>query len=361
MKYKYIYTPVFRSRQQENSVLTSFDFGDKILPLVEIIKEGDRVLKNGTPQIYIQRYKKLLTNVNSKKILLDLPVYLRVGANTNQEVIRFFRGIISNLQRRIDYYNNYITLNRKIIPVISSLTPQTGQTDTIIAQFNALSPNYQRVAFRLFLNDFQDSINEIRSCIRETDIIIYDIHTSSTGNPSVITNSGTIYSDFRDNHRILIRSAINTEIQNVDLVHGRIVGAADNSLLTSYKRTPLKYNSFGDFVGIKKDDITEGGSISPGFIIYDPIDNVFYGYRYSGDNRELNQFEITIIPSVLNSQFMQELRNHHNHFLSNNPGYDTLENIHAGNESGRNQAKFKKISMEHYLHCIKTLIDRGEL
>ena len=57
-------------------------------------------------------------------------------------------------------------------------------------------------------------------------------------------------------------------------------------------------NSFSDFVGIKKDNITNGGVQSPGLIFYDAVENAFFGYRYTyGGHKkgevkpDLNEFE----------------------------------------------------------------------
>ena len=44
-----------------------------------------------------------------------------------------------------------------------------------------------------------------------------------------------------------------------------------------------------------------------------------------------------------------------------NNGYNTLININSGGESGKSQAKFKKIAMEHYLYCMKVKIDAKKL
>src|SRR5690606_14975726 len=79
--------------------------------------------------------------------------------------------------------------------------------------------------------------------------------------------------------KILMRSAINTEIQNVKLDHGQVVFEADNSHIDTDIMEKFGVNATGDFVGIKKDDLTAGGTISPGFIYYDATENQYYGYR----------------------------------------------------------------------------------
>lgn len=144
----------------------------------------------------------------------------------------------------------------------------------------------------------------------------------------------------------------------LSLDHGDIVAEADNSLLEVFK-VVLKTEAFGDYAGIKKDDLNAGGTISPGFIFYDPIDNLYYGYK--GSIKDLSEFEATIVPAVLNSAVVNILKASHADFVNaDNYGYRLLLDIQAGTEKGKSQAKFKRISIEHYLHCMKVKADRGD-
>ena len=165
---------------------------------------------------------------------------------------------------------------------------------------------------------------------------------------------------FQDCCKILLRSAINNEIQNVKLDHGQVVFEADNSHIDVDIMTDFGVNATGDFVGIKKDDLTAGGTISPGFIYYDASENQYYGY--SADVKDLSQFGNKIVPDILNSDSTARMLNEDPPFLSvANNGYNTLININSGGESGKSQAKFKKIAMEHYLYCMKVKIDAKKL
>lgn len=48
-------------------------------------------------------------------------------------------------------------------------------------------------------------------------------------------------------------------------------------------------------------------------------------------------------------------------FIDNeNIGWRIIKDIKGGLEPGKSMAKFKRISMLHYLHCIKTKIELGE-
>src|SRR5690606_1701648 len=77
--------------------------------------------------------------------------------------------------------------------------------------------------------------------------------------------------------KIIIRSALNSDIKNVGLNHNDVISEADNSLIETFERE--NFDAFGDYAGIKKDDMTAGGTISPGFIFYDPYDNLYYGFK----------------------------------------------------------------------------------
>jgi Beta protein len=119
-------------------------------------------------------------------------------------------------------------------------------------------------------------------------------------------------------------------------------------------------NAFGDYAGIKKDDLNAGGTISPGFIFYDPLDNLYYGFK--GEVKDLAEFERTIVPAVLNSPVVARILAEQPLYLSaDNWGYQQLRAIRDGQESGKSQAKFKRIAMEHYLHCMRTKIHLGLL
>ncbi|MCX6299978.1 MAG: hypothetical protein NTY72_12900, partial [Bacteroidetes bacterium] len=138
--------------------------------------------------------------------------------------------------------------------------------------------------------------------------------------------------------------------------HGEIVYEADNSLLEMFSQQ-LHFNAFGDFAGIKKDDLTSGGTISPGFILYNPADNLYYGYR--GTVKNLAEFETTIVPDVLASPVAAAILAANPDYLNDqNEGWNTLLRIQGG-ETGKSQAKFKKISIEHYLHCMRIAIAAG--
>jgi hypothetical protein len=350
MDFKYV--PIFRVRQQEIIVLKSYDFGNKIYPLIEVIKEKDR--KNNNKSTF-EIYSELINDITADKVFLDLPVYLRINNSTNDEVVAFSRAIIEDIVARIAFFNQFAELNERVVPVISSLLLKTGEVE-IERQVQELRGNFPTLAFRTFHNTFEGDLAQINDNIEENDYFMYDLDTTSISNP-LFRRHRRVISDIGSLNKIVLRSAINTDIQNVKLDHGNIISEADNILLEEYSQNGI-FGAFGDYVGVKKDDLTSGGTISPGFIIYDPYENMYYGYK--GTRKSLSEFEDTIVPNVLDSEMMTRLQTEYQYYIEDNEGIKILENIRDGGESGKSQAKFKKVSIAHYLHCMRTNINADE-
>lgn len=354
MNYKYF--PVLRARQQEMDVLEKFAFDNRMVPVVEIIKEKARSNQKADGHI---DYAELLKTIQSESVIIDLPIYLDPTLSTASEVRTFFLTTISNLSRRIDYYKLYNELSQKVIPTLSTLQPHSDEANTLITQFKELSPIYPRLAFRIYINRFDEAIEELKKIhLRENDIIIYDIDKTDITSP-LIRKHKTVLNTINSNNKVIVRSAINTDIQNVKLDHGEIIPEANNSLRELYFGKPYEFPAFGDFAGVKKDDITSGGTISPGFILYNPEDNLYYGFK--GRSKSLSEFETTIVPDVLNFPAVKHWIDSKSPFTEKNPAILRLQQIGIGTETGKNQAKFKWIAIMHYLHCMKALLESGEI
>ncbi|MBS1599504.1 MAG: hypothetical protein JST75_14860 [Bacteroidetes bacterium] len=345
--------PALRSRQQELLALKSFAFEERIFPLLEIIKEKDRV--NNTRAIR-DIWMEYILSPNFANILVDLPTYIRDTGSMSDEVLRFNRTTLSNIERRVEFFSMFAAVADKMIPVVSTLLYKSRETDSITRQVAALRAIFPRIAIRTFTGTFETDLAEINANLTAQDILIYDMDTAQPLNPFV-KKQKNIIAGILGPYKIALRSAINTEIQNVKLDHGEVIADADNSLLELFS-TSLQMNGFGDYAGIKKDDLSSGGTISPGFIFYDPVENLYYGYK--GEVKNLAEFEDTIVPAVLDSDVVQRLLADYPEFVNQeNPGYQTLLAIRAGTDSGKSQAKFKRIAMEHYLHCMRVNTRHG--
>jgi hypothetical protein len=356
-----IYMPTFRVRQQETIVLKSFNFGEHMYPLIEIVKEFDRSRKADAQKTFEEIHNELIADIQSPFVFVDLPIYLKQSGAVKDEVVAFSYSVSNNLEKRCEYINKLSHHRNKAVPVISSFLSKTGDINSIQSQFDLLEPNFDRIAFRLFPLTFKDDFNVVSQLARPNDYLIIDLDTinpfpkSPPLRPIIIA-----LKSFNTCCKILLRSAINTEIQNVKLDHGQVVYEADNSQIDVDIMNEFGVNATGDFVGIKKDDLTAGGTISPGFIYYDATENQYYGYRAAV--KELIQFENLIVPAIISSEATQRMLASTPPFVGvDNPGYSTLLNISLGAESGKSQAKFKKIAMDHYLHCMRIKIEKGEL
>jgi len=348
-----LYMPTFRARQQEMIVLRAFDFGTRMFPLVEIVKEKDR---SNSQRTFHEIYSELIRDIHADKVFVDLPTYIRDASGMQDEVVSFNRTVLSNLDNRLARFNLFTAQCEKMIPVVSTLLIKTGELNSITRQFQNLKQTFPSVAIRTFTNTFNSDLAEIRSLLTADDFLIYDIHEGVSLTNPVIKKDRAVLDALTLPWKVGLRSAINPDIQNVRLNHKDIVYEADNSLLEMFSQQ-LHFNAFGDYVGIKKDDLTSGGTISPGFILYNPVDNLYYGYK--GDVKNLAEFETTIVPAVLDSQVAAAIRAANPDYLNDqNEGWNTLLRIRDG-ETGKSQAKFKKISMDHYLHCIKIAIASG--
>lgn len=352
-----VYVPIFRSRQQENLVLKSFDFGNHIFPLIEIVKEHDRKRDEEKQDGFGIIYSNLIDDINATKVFVDMPLYINERASMKTEVLEFSRRIIFNIERRTEYLLHLDRLNDKIIPVISSYLNKTGEINSINYQVQALRKSYKSLCFRVLYNFFEDDWPEIIENATADDYIILDLDVIAPYPTPAIKKIINTWQRFKTCPKIVVRSAINNDIQNVKLSHTDIVFEADNSLLDQYKIT-FKADAFGDYVGVKKDDLTSGGTISPGFIFYDAVNNQYIGFK--GRIKDLQEFENTIVPAVIDSESTQEmLASGINYLVDQNWGWRTLNKINAKEETGKSQAKFKRIAIEHYLHCIKEKIDNG--
>lgn len=361
MDNRLIYMPIFRLRQQEQLVLQTFNFGDRIFPCIEIFKEQDRKNnKKGFKEIHIQ----IIKSIKAHKVFVDLPVHIRENKRMKSSTISFFRSVIAKRDKRTEYLLELSALSDKVIPVISTYFTRTGEPNSICLQEQTLRPDFPQIAFRTFQSSYKNDLVQIEKAARYGDYLIVDLGEApdpqEDEGPEDI-EFGDIVERLKEFDKcpiIIVRSALSSEIKNTSLETGEVIPRANNRLLTDFRN--FNGHCFGDFGGIKKDELTEGGRISPGFIYYDPVENQYFGFR--GLRADLEEFERTIIPNVLISKPTLRMQKSRKPFLTDdNRGWQIIQNIHNRKESGKNMAKFKRIAMEHYLHCLKVLIERGEI
>lgn len=368
-----IYIPILRLRQVEKKILMNFDFGEHMYPYIEIIKELDRLpvtMRKGKKVIpkkvktFEEIHLEIISNIKSKKVFVDLPVHLKPNKQMADEVIGFLSRVIAVSKLRTKYMIKLAPLKNKIVPVISTYYQRTGEANTISNQEKDLRPHFEKLSFRTFPETFNNDMSQIEKIAKQSDYLIFDLN-KFTADPADEDLEPILerLKRFTKCHVIIARSAMSDEITNIGLDHGEIIKEADNSLLKNFKS--LNGKSFADYGGIKKDSVSDGGRISPGFVFFDPTENNYYGYKgktRSTDEEKLCEYKETIVPAVLKSPATKRMKTSGLEFLSiNNEGWRTILSIEKGIDSGKSAAKFKGISINHYLHCMRILIDAGRL
>lgn len=367
------YMPVFRLKQEEKKVFSTFLFGKRIYPLIEIIKERDRkepTMRKGVPlppkrgKSFSTIHLSILSKIQAEKVFVDLPIHLNVTRRSNADTLSFITEIKRDRKKRTDYIISLKTLAKKIIPVISSYHEYTGEISSIKLQERDLRSHYSQLAFRTFTKNFNSDFAQIVSVAQHNDYIILDLKEDPADpNDEDLLDVTERLKKFTKCPWIIVRSAIKESISNVKLDHGKIISDADNHLLSTFK--DLGASSFGDYAGIKRGSTSEGGAVSPGFIYYDPIKNSYYGFRGSVNsegktNGRFDDFADIIVPAAISSPATSRMRSSPLLYIcEGNKGWQLLDAIANELENWRNQGLFKRISMYHYLHCLKTRINAG--
>lgn len=362
------YVPIFRGRQQELVVLKSFDFTNRIYPCLEIIKEVDRVApkprknskKSVSPakeKLFEDVYIPLIKSIKAEKVFIDLPVHLNGVGSMKPETLQFLRSVVSKRDERTKYIKKLASLSSKVIPVISTYYNINSERGSITLQEKDLRTDFSILAFRTFQNSFSNDILQIKAVLKSHDYVIMDWEDSTLNKDDpdqldIIDELKTL------NCTVIIhRNSIPKQITNVGLDHGKKVSTIDNSILDIYHE--FGGTSFSDYSGVKKDEVSKGGTVSPGFLYYDSVHNAFYGFK--GKVKDLEEFKVTIVPDVISSQASSRMKKGNLSYLGpDNIGWDIINRIHQNLESGKSAAKFKRISLEHYLHCLKLRIINGD-
>jgi len=357
--------PVLRLKEEEKKLLCSFNFGPTMFPCVEIFKEFERQTEKSLNKSFSETYVPLLAGINSSKVFVDLPVHLKPNNKMKDEVLDFVIKVLGSRENRTVHMLQLSALADKIVPVISTYSQRTGELNSILTQESELRSKFQTLAFRTFEKTISSDIQQIKNVARPQDFLIVDLEENPADpeDPYMIQTIMEAIAYFDICKIIVLASAIPHDLSNTHLLHGELIPRGDNRLLLNYHL--LGGHCFGDYAGIKKDEVTDGGSISPGFIFYDPVQNAYYGYKGSerkkGEKGDLADFEKIIVPAVYNSATATRMQASDLLYLTTqNIGWTILAKIHLEDEPGRNQGKFKRISLEHYLHCMRVKIAAGQ-
>lgn len=358
---EFMYMPVFRLRTQEINVLTSFNFGDEMYPCLEVIREYLDVKDAAVEKPFEDTYMPIINSVRSKKVFLDLPAQIKEKQGMQEDVLSFFTKVVANMDTRTQYMLKFKDRADKIIPVISTYHNRNNLSNTIVKQEIDLRDSFNSLAFRTFELTIKSDIQQIKLIAQPQDFLIVDLddYEANPNDEYVIQPIMELLADFDTCPVILVRNAVWSSITNSGLKHQQVVAEIDNTLMNNYKR--IRCQCFGDYVGIKKDGINTARGRSPGFIFYDPVENNSYGFRGS-DARLFEDFETIIIPDVYNSASATRMQNSGLGYLHrNNFGWQMIIEILNGDRKGKSPSTYKRIAMEHYLHCLRIKIETGQI
>jgi hypothetical protein len=342
------YVPVFRYRTQERKALNSTPISSKILPLIEIVtKKPTSKSKNDSIDQLLKDFADSNTNV-----MIDIPMYIKLNNSTLKTVRDFLTPVLADPNKRIEILTDpRLAKNEKIIPVITYNPNSPFTKGYLTSQEKHLRNYYNQIAFRIYPKYFNDSIYELTGLLESGDIILLDIDESPHSHPAnrKMYKKVQEIATSNDCKCVLIRSAIPRALTNVDLDHGKIIQEADNSLLTDYKS--LGFSAFGDYCGIKKDNLQRGGRISPGYIMYSWEDNSYYGFK--GVIEQADTFVSIVAPSVISSKVWKEYNsNHHKNCF----GCGTIDRIQKKVKKGNSQPEWKGFACSHYLYTMEEFL-----
>jgi hypothetical protein len=355
MEASFVYMPTFRVRVQELDLLKDFEFGPQICPYIEIVREKDRPRKIS----FWELYYSLILAIRSKSVFVDIPIHFRLATGTHPEVIKFLSPM-RDVERRIQALLQLtkLTTPAKMIPVISSYHTLTGETGSIKKQVEKLRPSFSRLAFRITAKDpeFESEMDQVEPWITAADHLIVDFDEDHIDlNSGQIKDITSRLAAFTVCPVIILRSAIPNEITYKNFINDEEIPETDNRLLHQYKL--LNASAFGDYAGIKKDKLSKSGGnneIVYGCIYYDGTNNTYYGFK--GARPGYDEIKNTIIPMVKTSNATKRMQDSGLSLISDvNRGWKLLQNPTVGRPGD-----LKRVSMEHYVHCIKTLIEAGK-
>jgi hypothetical protein len=343
--------PAFRVRVQELDLLKSFEFGNKICPYIEIVKEKDRPRKMS----YTTLFRSLITAIRSNTVFVDIPINLKLESKTHPDVIKFLTPM-RNVDNRINALEILAPLD-KMVPVISTYHTLTGQTGTIKKQVEKLRPKFPRMAFKITSKDpeFESELDQVESWLTAADYLIVDFAEDSINlNSDHIKEINKRLKNISICPVIILRSAIPNEIKYKNFENDEEIPQTDNRLINQYKS--LHASAFGDYAGIKKDLLSKSGGnekVVYGCIYYDGTNNNYYGYK--GIEPGYSALKDSVIPMIKESSATRRMQESSLNFISDaNRGWKLLHTPSVGRPGD-----LKRVSMEHYLHCIKTLIEAG--
>lgn len=344
-----MYVPVMKNRTVEMNVLEQLGqqgvFDDKVLPLIELIQEK---IRTNNKNSFIQDLEHILESCPNMKVMIDL--FKSSKLRTTTDAIREYVTMATrHPEFCIDVVSKVGKYSDRVIPVISYMTENIS-LERIGYETTEFRKVFPKVAFRLKVQDFENTFSFVESLVNKNDIVILDIDSASHMNPMF----KKLYKRISDSKKeigfvsVIINSNKPENLTNKEMTDREPIAQIDNSLRELYHTTYMsKFDGFGDYACIVASLPSQGGSISPVGVFYSNENNFFVSFR--GRTANLSEFQDYITPSILASEYWAEYSEaHHKACL----GCKEIQLIADGGKSGKNQAQWKMIMMLHYIYTL---------
>lgn len=336
-----MYIPVLKNGSVEFNVLKQLyeiPIPKQIIPMVEVIQEK---VKTNLDKNFVDELSSIFRKHSEHSFLVDL-----VKTNVPHSTTPAVRDLLTKVNRKRDFYIHMLQRFHNIknaIPVIS-YNHNSYNIKTIIQDENILRRTFQILAFRITSQTFSSVFTDIKNLLRANDLFILDIGSDNHFNPAfkkIYINIKTLKDQVRFKS-IILNSTKEKEVTKIG--DGEPIFSIDNSLKDAYKTH--YFDGFGDYACVTNQLPSIGGTISPAGIYYSRSHNYFVGFRR---NKDLSEFEVHIAPAIKASEYWKEYSEAHHKTC---PGCKVINRIANGEEIGKSQAKWKEITMGHYIYTL---------
>src|SRR6202008_5139554 len=79
-------------------------------------------------------YKKIIANINCKKVFIDLPVHMAAVKGVDKDVLNFLQSVVFNRAKRTEYMIRLNPLSDRIIPIVSTYSQRNTEINSILLQ-----------------------------------------------------------------------------------------------------------------------------------------------------------------------------------------------------------------------------------
>lgn len=347
MNFKYV--PILRNLQAEIAAITNLNLSDKIIPLIEIVKEKPRINSKDNFVCFNKKYLEQLSNY----FFVDIPMYINITNKTESLVKNFLSPIYSNPITRASYLIALSSIaSQKMIPVVSYNPNVSYVKNIIIQQTSILRSHFKKIGFRMFEPCSNEIIGELKKVITQDDTILLDIgnrkHTDkSLQNLYSAINGIKLTCNCKT---VIIHRALTDKIKNTGLVDNNIVPEAITNLLYYYN-TNYNFDAFGDFAGIKVSSLEKIPVTSPAYIHYYNLSNQYIGFK--GIFKKTSTFESMVLPKYTTSKYWSSLSNKHK---TSCYGCKLIQGMLNGSVKVNYAPRWKTLTICHYIKSVDEIL-----